>query len=156
LITQSVSEQQAHEQRKRDIVFDQSEENTMKGSIITVGLAMLTGAAIGAAAVQSLHAQAKPPLYFISEIDLTNADGYLKEYAPHAGDLIRQSGGRYLAAGGKTTTFEGDPPKSRVVVTVWDNVEKVQAWRSSAAYKELRRIGDKYAKFRSYSVEGTN
>ena len=30
-------------------------------SIFTVGLAMLAGAALGAAAVEGLHAQAKPP-----------------------------------------------------------------------------------------------
>jgi hypothetical protein len=29
---------------------------------VTIGLAMLTGAALGGASVQALHAQAKPPL----------------------------------------------------------------------------------------------
>jgi hypothetical protein len=66
---------------------------------------MVAGAAIGAAAVQSLHAQAKPPIYAISEIDLTNADAYLKEYAPRAQALIRENGGRILIAGGKTTVL---------------------------------------------------
>ena len=32
--------------------------------------------------------------------------------------------------------------------------EKVQAWRNSAEYKELRKIGDKYATFRAFAVEG--
>ena len=123
---------------------------------VTVGLAMVAGAAIGAAAVQSLHAQSKPPVYYVAEIDFTNAEGYLKEYAPRQGALVRESGGRFLVAGGKTTVFEGDAPKSRFTVTVWDSLEKIQAWRSSAAYKELRTIGDKYAKFRSFAVEGVS
>jgi uncharacterized protein (DUF1330 family) len=122
----------------------------------TVALAMVVSFALGAVAVQGLHAQAKPPTYYISEIDVTNPEGYLKEYAPRQGALIRQSGGRYLVAGGKTTSFDGDAPKSRVVITAWDNIDKIQAWRSSAAYKELRQIGDKYAKFRSFAVEGTS
>jgi uncharacterized protein (DUF1330 family) len=122
----------------------------------TVALAMVVSFALGALAVQGLHAQTKPPTYYISEIDVTNPEGYLKEYAPRQGALIRESGGRYLVAGGKTTLFDGDAPKSRVVITAWDNIDKIQAWRSSAAYKELRQIGDKYAKFRSFAVEGTS
>ena len=35
---------------------------------ITIGLALLAGAALGAAGVQGLHAQAKPPVYFIAEV----------------------------------------------------------------------------------------
>jgi len=49
--------------------------------------------------------------------------------------------------------FEGEPPK-RVVVQVWDSLEKVQAWRSSAEFKAARQVGEKYAKFRTYVVEG--
>ena len=123
---------------------------------IALAVTAIASAALGAAAVQTLNAQAKPPVYYVTEIELTNADAYLKEYAPRQGDLIRQMGGRYLAAGGKTTSFDGDPPKSRVVITAWDNLEKVQAWRSSAAYKELRQTGDKYAKFRSFVIEGVS
>ena len=40
----------------------------------TVALAMLAGAAIGATAVNGLHAQAKAPLYLVSEIDVTNPE----------------------------------------------------------------------------------
>jgi hypothetical protein len=32
-----------------------------------VALSLLTGVAIGGAAIQGLHAQAKPPVYFIGE-----------------------------------------------------------------------------------------
>ena len=120
----------------------------------TVALAMLTGIGIGAVAVQGLHAQAKPPVYYISEIDVTNQDAYLKEYAPKVQATIKAAGGRIIAAGGKVTPFEGEPPKSRVAIQVWDSLEKAQAWRNSADYKELRKIGDKYAKFRAYAVEG--
>ena len=57
----------------------------------TVGLAMLAGIAIGATAVQGLHAQAKPPVYVVSEIDVTNVDAYTKEYVPLARAAIRAS-----------------------------------------------------------------
>jgi len=53
----------------------------------------------------------------------------------------------------KLTAFDGEPPK-RAVVQVWDSMEKVQAWRNNPEYKEARKIGEKYAKFRSYAIEG--
>ena len=45
---------------------------------------MAVGFGLGAVAVQGLHAQAKPPVYYIGEIDVTNADAYTKEYQPVA------------------------------------------------------------------------
>ena len=120
----------------------------------TVALSMLAGAAIGATAIQGLHAQAKLPVYTVTEIDVTNIDAYVKEYAPLAQASIKKSGGKLLAAGQKVTTLEGAPPKPRVAIQQWDSLEKAQAWRNSAEYKDARKIGDKYAKFRAFAVEG--
>ena len=53
----------------------------------TATLAMLAGIGVGAFAVQAIHAQSKPPVYLVGEIDVTNTDGYMKEYGP----LIRAS-----------------------------------------------------------------
>jgi uncharacterized protein (DUF1330 family) len=119
-----------------------------------VALAVVVGFGLGAVAVQGLHAQAKPPIYYIAEIDVTNVDAYTKEYAPKAQALIKASGGRLLAAGQKVTALEGAPPKPRVAVQVWDSMEKIQAWRDSAEFKENRKIGEKYATFRAFTVEG--
>ena len=38
---------------------------------LTVSVAMLTGIAIGGVAIQGLHAQGKPPVYLITEVDVT-------------------------------------------------------------------------------------
>jgi uncharacterized protein (DUF1330 family) len=119
-----------------------------------VALAVVVGFGLGAVAVQSLHAQAKPPVYYIAEIDVKNVDAYTKEYAPKAQALIKKSGGRLLAAGQKVTAIEGTPPKPRVAVQVWESMDKIRAWRDSAEYKELRKIGDKYATFRAFTIEG--
>jgi uncharacterized protein (DUF1330 family) len=50
--------------------------------------------------------------------------------------------------------LEGAPQKLRVTITAYDSLEKAQASRDSADYKEARKIGDKYGKFRAYIVEG--
>ena len=89
---------------------------------------------------------------------MTNEDGYAKEYVQKAQALIRASGGKIVAiggaaGGGKLTPIEGTPPK-RAVVQQWESIEKVQAWRDSAEWKEHRKVGDKYAKFRAYVVDG--
>ena len=121
-----------------------------------MGLAMFAGVAIGAVAVRTLHAEAKPPIYYITEVDVTNLDAYTKEFAPKAQASMKAAGGRLVALGSgkKVTAIEGEPPKPRVAIQVWDSLENLQAWRNSAEYKDARKIGDKYAKFRAYSVEG--
>jgi len=120
----------------------------------TVGLSLLTGIGVGAIAVQTLHAQAKPPVYRIAEIEITNMEAYTKEFAPKAQAALKAAGGRFLAAGQNVTALEGEPPKSRVTIQVWDSLEKMQAAYTSPEYKEARKIGDKYAKFRAFAVEG--
>ena len=119
-----------------------------------IALAMLAGFGLGTLAVQGLHAQAKPPVYQVTEIDAPNLESYLKDYAPKAQAAIKAAGGKYLAAGGKTTAIEGEPPKSRVTIQQWDSVEKIKAFRDSAAYKEILPLRDKLAKLRTFVVEG--
>jgi len=123
-----------------------------------LALAMLAGVGLGAVAVQALHAQAKPPVYYVAEVDVADPDGYAKEYAPKARASINAAGGRVIAVGGaagsgaKVTALDGDAPK-RAVVVVWDSIEQIQAWRAGD-YKEIRKIGEKYAKYRTFAVDG--
>jgi uncharacterized protein (DUF1330 family) len=120
----------------------------------TVTLAMIAGFGVGAVAVHGLHAQAKPPVYSITEIEVADQEGYMKDYAPRAAAALQAAGARYIVRGGKTYSFVGEPPK-RVVVLVWDSIEKFQAYRDSAAAKELEPVLQKYGKFhRSFAVEG--
>ena len=119
-----------------------------------VASGMLVGAVIGAAAVQSLHAQSKPPAYVISEIDVTNPDAYAKEFVPLANKALAESGQKRLASGGKTLALAGNPPASRIVLSVFESMEKAQAAYTSPAYIEARKIGDQYGKLRIFAVEG--
>ena len=61
-----------------------------------LGLAVLVGAILGAAAVTGLHAQAKPPVYLVSEIEVTNPAAYGAEFAPQAQAAIKAAGGRLI------------------------------------------------------------
>jgi uncharacterized protein (DUF1330 family) len=137
----------------RLLVIATARRKSMKSNS-KLGIAMLTGTVLGAAAVQGLHAQAKPPAYVISEIDVTNKEAYAKEYVPLAVTALRDSGQKQLAAGGQTAAISGEPPKSRIVLSVFENIDKAKAAYTSPAYLEARKIGDKYAKLRIFVVEG--
>jgi uncharacterized protein (DUF1330 family) len=117
-----------------------------------VALAMLAGFCLGTVAVQGLHAQANPPVYSVAEIDIVDQAAY-STYVPKAQAAIKAGGGKILAAGGKITTVEGEPPKSRVVIQQWDSLERYQAYRNSAAFKELLPMREKAAKWRTFVVE---
>ena len=122
----------------------------------TVALSILAGVALGAAAVQALHAQAKPIAYVVAEIDVTNPEPYEKEYVPIAAKAVTDGGGKYLVRGGETAAMYGEPPKPRIAVMAFESMEKAQAAFNSTAYKEAKKVGDKYAKFRIYAVEGVS
>jgi uncharacterized protein (DUF1330 family) len=61
---------------------------------------------------------------------------------------------RRKAAGQNIVVLEGASPGTRVAINRFDSLEAVQAWRASADYKAARKIGDKYAKFRAFAVQG--
>jgi uncharacterized protein (DUF1330 family) len=114
---------------------------------------LVTGVVLGAGAVQTLHAQSKPPVYYVAEIDVHDADAYAREYAPNAQAMIKGAGGRFLAADAHPLAFEGEQ-KSRVVIQVWDDIEHIKAWQGMPAWQALHRVGQKYATFREFAVQG--
>src|SRR3954451_7291826 len=100
-----------------------------------LGLTALVSAALGAAAMQGLHAQAKPKAYMVTEIEVIN-DAAQAEYRPLVQATIRSAGGRiFNTAGGKTVALTGVAPKV-VAITEWDSLEQAQAWRNGS-YKNL-------------------
>jgi uncharacterized protein (DUF1330 family) len=50
--------------------------------------------------------------------------------------------------------LEGPSPGTRVAINQFESLDAVQVWRNSDQFKEARKIGDKYAKFRAFAVEG--
>ena len=125
-------------------------------ALVTVGLSILSGIAVGVAAVQLVHAQAKPPAYVIIEADVKNQDAFAKEYVPLA--LKALNGGDYgykvLARGGRTASIDGEPPKKRVIVNTFTDLDKAVAAYSSPEYNAARAVGAKYADIRIFAVEG--
>jgi uncharacterized protein (DUF1330 family) len=123
-----------------------------------IGLVMLTSVAAGALGSGVLHGEARPPAFLIGQIDVSDPDGYAKEYLPKAREIIKAHGGRLVAsagaaAGSPVVPVDGDAPK-RVVIYMYPSMEALEAWRNDPAYVEVRHIGEKYATYHTFAVEG--
>jgi uncharacterized protein (DUF1330 family) len=124
-----------------------------------IGLIMLTCVALGALGSEALHGQTRPPAFLIGQIDVSDPDGYAKEYLPKAREIIKAHGGRLIAAGGaaasgsQVVAVDGEAPK-RVIIYMYPSMEALQAWRNDPAYVQVRRVGEKYARYHTFAVEG--
>ena len=84
-----------------------------------IALSMLVSAALGAAAVQGLHAQAKPKAYLITESQVLDREA-LNTYFPKIVEAAKRQGGRvaYIGPSEKTVPVVGEAPK-RIGVSEW-------------------------------------
>ena len=103
-----------------------------------VAIALVAGVAIGGAAIGGLHAQAKPPVYTVNEIDVTNEAAFVKEYLPLVRASIVRSGGKAIVGTYKVIALEGTAPK-RVAIQMWDSMEQAQAWHNQPTTKRLEQ-----------------
>ena len=112
-----------------------------------IAMAMLAGVAIGAFAVQGLHAQgAKLKAYSVSESEVLDASA-LTAYLPAARKAIETAHGRPLrtAAGRVVQIDGGSPPKSAAIVE-WDSIDDAVAFYKSQAWTDLAPQRDKAVK----------
>jgi uncharacterized protein (DUF1330 family) len=121
-----------------------------------ITLAAVTGAALGAAAVHGLHAQAKPKAYSVTEIEVIDTAA-LAQYVPTVVADVAVAGGMPVNnPGGKTVALVGEAPK-RVAINEWSSLDKAQAFYNSGDWKKLAPLRDKAEKvIRQYIVENPN
>ena len=125
---------------------------------IKIALAVVAGAALGAAAMQELNAQAKPKAYTVSETETLDAAA-AKAYTPLVQAAQKAAGGarNFRTAGGRVVSIEGAAAPKRVAITEWDSLEQAQAFYNSKAYKDLAPQRDKAVKTtRRFIVEAAN
>ena len=118
-------------------------------------LAVVAGAALGAAAMQGLHAQAKLKAYIVTESEIIDAAA-AASYGPVNQAAQKAAGGQSFRTTGKVTAIMGTAPQ-RVGLSEWENIDKVQAWLNSDARKKLEPERAKAIKIiRQYAVEAAN
>jgi uncharacterized protein (DUF1330 family) len=118
-------------------------------------MVLLAGVAIGAIALQGLHAQgAKLKAYSIGETEILDPAAQAA-YLPAVRKGIEAAHGRALrTAAGRVVQIEGgSPPKSAAIVE-WDSVDDAVAFYKSKAWTDLAPQRDKATKvIRRYVVE---
>jgi uncharacterized protein (DUF1330 family) len=121
-----------------------------------IALAMLVGAALGGAAMQGLHAQAKPKAYIVTESELLD-QAALAAYTPQAQAAVKAAGGTPgLITSGKIIAVVGDPPK-RIGASEWPSADQAQAYLKSPERAALNAERDKAFKItRQFIVERPN
>ena len=122
----------------------------------TLALGLPAGVAVGPVAVEVLQDQQNKQVYTIAEIQIKDNDAYMKEFSPKAQAALKKTAGSQFLAAGPATKIEGEapPPSTRVTVRRYNSMEEAKAAYSSPEYLEARKIGDKYATFRVFAVEG--
>ena len=122
-----------------------------------IALAVVAGAALGAAAMQGLHAQAKPKAYSVTETESLDAAAQAA-YTPLARAAITAAGARnFGTGGGRIVAIEGAAAPKRVAISEWDSLEQAQAFYNSKAWKDLTPQREKAVKtIRRYVVEAQN
>ena len=118
-----------------------------------ITIALVAGVALGAAAVQGLHAQAKPKAYTVAELEPLDTT-VLAAYVPKVLEAQKAAGARPLrTAGGKIVAIEGTAPK-RVAITEFDSLEQAEAFYKSKAWTDLASERNKAVKtIKRYAVE---
>ncbi|MBO4228131.1 DUF1330 domain-containing protein [Bradyrhizobium neotropicale] len=118
-------------------------------------MVLLAGVAIGAIAVQGLHAQgAKPKAYSVGEIEILDASAQAA-YLPAARKAIEAAHGHALrTAAGRVAQIEGGPAPKGVGIVEWNSLDDAVAFYKSKAWADLAPQRDKAVKVvRRYVVE---
>ena len=92
--------------------------------------------------------------YVIVEMTVTDPVA-IEEYRKRAGAAVAHYGGRFLARGGRTETFDGDWHPQRIVVLEFPSLADASRWRASPEYRAACEIRDRAALTRMVAVEGT-
>jgi uncharacterized protein (DUF1330 family) len=120
---------------------------------IKILLVAIGSAALGAAAVQGLHAQTKPKAFLVTESEVLNAAG-LAEYTAALAAVQKAAGGRSFGTRGKIIAVIGDPPK-RVGISEWDSAEQTQMYLKSAQRNDMVQTKNVVKISRQYIVEAS-
>ena len=118
-------------------------------------ITLLAGIAIGAIALQGLHAQgAKKKAYTVSEVEILNASAQAA-YLPVARKALEAAHGRTFGTiGGRVVQIEGAAPPKNVGIVEWDSLDDAVAFYKSKAWTDLAPDREKAVKvIRRFVVE---
>jgi uncharacterized protein (DUF1330 family) len=126
----------------------------MMNSKSKVVLALVVGVALGTAATQALHAQAKLKAYAVNETEALDSAA-MASYLPAVRKAIEGAHGRALGTAlGRVVSIEGAPAPKNVGIVEWDSLDDAVSFYKSNAWGDFGAQRDKAQKtIRRYVVE---
>jgi len=117
-------------------------------------LALAIGIVLCSFGFSTLYAQTKTSLaYWVTEVlEMGDQAAFMKAIAA-VPPTMQPFGGRYIVLGGKIAADNGPAPR-RITIIAFDSLDKAQQWISNPTAAAARAEVNKYAKTRSYAVEG--
>lgn len=91
--------------------------------------------------------------YVIAEIEVKDPVAY-KKYADRAPGVTMPAGGTYLARAGQVECLEGEPPKARIVIIEFADMQKARDFYYGKAYQELVPLRQVASIGRMFIVDG--
>jgi uncharacterized protein (DUF1330 family) len=120
-----------------------------------IAIATVAGAVIGAAAVQRLHAQAKPEAYQVAEFE--HVGDISSDYLTKVRGAMGPYGHWLRTLKGRTIPIEGSAPPSNVALIEFDSVEAAMAFYKTPAWTDGNAERARTEKLiRRYLIEAEN
>jgi len=77
--------------------------------------------------------------YVVAQINVTDPETY-KRYVAMVLPTIEHFGGAFLARGGRSESFEGEPPGQRNVIIRFPSYEAARNWYHSDLYADAKAL----------------
>ena len=91
--------------------------------------------------------------YLIADIDVQDPEAF-NEYRRQVPATLEPFGGVYIVRGGGITALEGDWEPVRIVIIEFPNMDSLNGWYNSEAYKGPRALRGRATVTRAVAVEG--
>jgi uncharacterized protein (DUF1330 family) len=125
---------------------------------MTIGMAMVAGAALGAVSVGGLYAQGKAPGAYaiVTYTEIADPAGYKANVSDKAQGSIAKAGGQLLVATNDLTVLrEGTPPfpLKRIAIIGFDSIQQAKDWYASPDRKDVQAYVKENTKGRAFAVK---
>lgn len=93
-----------------------------------------------------------PKGYIYVEIEVTDPEGYRREYMSRSGPAVAAYGGRFLVRGGDAEVLDGPQDGRRRVMLEFESYERALEFARSDVYAEAKEHRDRHARVARFVV----
>ena len=91
--------------------------------------------------------------YVIVDLEILDPASF-GDYKQRVVSIVEEYDGKYIVAGGRVETLEGDWNPKRIVVIKFPSTQRAKEWFNCEEYRELSKIRHRTARTRMILVDG--